>query len=241
MQATDILAGPILRRVERDLVTVWVALSAPATVDIEVFRGQGTRGDLQPVPRRAAAAPTDTQTIRIGEHLHCVVSIWEPAETVGLNPGELYSYDLLILPDGDTPARLGDLGLLSDHAAAPAVAGARLPGRLAAELRHRAQRHRRPQADPGLVPRQHRAGPRCLPAGRRPDPRDAHRRQPAAAPDVPHRRPDLRRRVRRRAARDDPDRQPLPARWAGVDHRRLPRGEDQGARPRTPTLASSSR
>ncbi len=73
----------------------------------------------RPVPRRAAAAPTDTQTIRIGEHLHCVVSIWEPAETVGLNPGELYSYDLLITPADSGPARLGDLGLLSDHADAP--------------------------------------------------------------------------------------------------------------------------
>ena len=130
MQATDILAGPILRRVERDLVTVWVALSAPATVDIEVFRGQGTRGDLQPVPRRAAAAPTDTQTIRIGEHLHCVVSIWEPAETVGLNPGELYSYDLLISPTGDTPAAARRPRPAQRPRCRAAVVGARLPGRL---------------------------------------------------------------------------------------------------------------
>jgi len=38
---------------------------------------------------------------------------------VGLNPGELYSYDLLITPADSAPARLGDLGLLSDHADAP--------------------------------------------------------------------------------------------------------------------------
>jgi hypothetical protein len=39
LQAADILAGPILRRVEHDLVSVWIALMKPATVEIEVFRG----------------------------------------------------------------------------------------------------------------------------------------------------------------------------------------------------------
>jgi hypothetical protein len=120
VDATDILAGPILRRVERDLVSVWIALSVPATVDVEVFRGQGDRGSLgSPVARKAPAAETDTHTIRVGEHLHVVVSIWEPDSATGLNAGEIYSYDLVITPIGDSAARLGDLGLLADHADPP--------------------------------------------------------------------------------------------------------------------------
>jgi hypothetical protein len=120
VQVTDILAGPILRRVERDLVAVWVALSAPGQVDVELFRGQGPRSSLGAlVPRKPAASDTDTHTIRIGEHLHVVVSIWEPAEPAGLDPGEMYSYDLVVRLTGDSDTRLGDLGLLSDHATAP--------------------------------------------------------------------------------------------------------------------------
>ena len=116
VDATDILAGPILRRVERDLVSVWVALSVPANVDVEVFRGQGARSTLGPeVARKAQAADTDTHTIRVGERLHVIVSIWEPEAAAGLNPGEMYSYDLVFLPDGGSPLRLGDLGLLTDH------------------------------------------------------------------------------------------------------------------------------
>ncbi len=121
VDATDILAGPILRRVERDLVTVWLALSSPATVEVELFRGQGPRSALgPPVDRRPPTTPTDLTTVRVGEHLHVVASIWEPAQAVGLDPGELYSYDLLITPANGSPARLGDLGLLSDHADPPA-------------------------------------------------------------------------------------------------------------------------
>ena len=61
------------------------------------------------------------------------------------------------------------------------------------------------------------------PADRRPHRRRAHRPDAAAAPDVPHRRPDLRGRVGRRAARPAAVGQPSPARRPGDDHRRLPR------------------
>ena len=224
MQPTDILAGPILRRVERDLVTVWVALSSPGTVDVELFRGQGPRTSLGPaVARKPAAADTDTRTIRVGEHLHIVVSIWEAAEAAGLDPGEMYSYDIVVKLDGDAESRLGDLGLLTDHATAPAWLAlgyqdgwlpsfATVPNDIA-DLR----------IIQGSCRGSTETGRERVPADRRPHRRRAHRRDAATAPAVPHRRPDLRRRIGGRAARRAADGEPLPHRRPGDDHGRLPR------------------
>ncbi|HEY3124239.1 MAG TPA: hypothetical protein VGK70_09265, partial [Thermoanaerobaculia bacterium] len=118
LQAADILAGPILRRVEHDLVSVWIALTTPATVELEVFRGQGVAGTLgPPVGRRNPASSLDTHTIAAGKRLHVVVSIWEPASPAGLDLGQIHSYDLVIKADDGDTARLKDLGLLSDGAA----------------------------------------------------------------------------------------------------------------------------
>jgi hypothetical protein len=116
LQAADILAGPILRRVEHDLVSVWIALTKPANVEIEVFRGQGVSGSLGPaVGRKNPASTLDTHTIAAGKHLHVVVSIWEPASPAGLDLGQIHSYDLVIKADDDhEETRLRDLGLLSD-------------------------------------------------------------------------------------------------------------------------------
>src|SRR5688572_28771094 len=118
--AKDILAGPILRRVEPKLVAVWIALRFPATVEIELFRGQGPAGTLgAAVPRKAPVTSTDTHTIAAGKNLHVVVSIWEPSSMTGLDLGQMYSYDLLIKADSGETKRLKDLGLLTDRATAP--------------------------------------------------------------------------------------------------------------------------
>ena len=120
LQATDLLAGPILRRVEPNLISVWVALTTPAKVEIEVFRGQGPGGTLGPaVPRKAPASPLDVHTIAAGAKLHVVVSMWEPAALAGLELGQVFSYDLLITADDGSTARLKDLGLLQDHPDTP--------------------------------------------------------------------------------------------------------------------------
>ena len=118
--ATDILAGPILRRVEQKLVSVWIALRFPATVDIELFRGQGPSGTLgAAVPRKPIAATTDTHTVPAGKNLHVVVSVWEPASVTGLDLGVMYSYDLVIKADSGETKRLKELGLLSDRSTDP--------------------------------------------------------------------------------------------------------------------------
>ena len=108
-------AGPILRRVEPRLVTVWVALDRPCKLLLSVFPGPG----------QAAVATGAATTLRLGEKLHIGVVVAEP--TVPLNPGRNYSYDVgfqpqpsvpdaVVLPPADvTPSKtLGTLGLLAD-------------------------------------------------------------------------------------------------------------------------------
>jgi hypothetical protein len=63
-----LLAGPILRRVETNLVTVWVALSQPARVTLSVWEGlvaAGTDGAFA-----TSVDPETVNTRRIGERLH---------------------------------------------------------------------------------------------------------------------------------------------------------------------------
>jgi hypothetical protein len=116
LASADILAGPILRRVQQDLVAVWIALTCAAKVEIEIFRGLGPAGTLGPsIAARAASFPRDTHTLAAGAGLHIAVSIWQPDNVAGLEWGGLYSYDVVITPDdGSGTVRLHDLGLLSD-------------------------------------------------------------------------------------------------------------------------------
>jgi hypothetical protein len=116
--ATDVLAGPIVRRVDAERACVWIALSKPATaVRLEVFRGQGKREDLgAPLPRREAE-PDDpphleNRTIRIGERLHVALATFEPRSPQRLDWGTVYCYDLRLTPaDGGDEVGLGSGGL----------------------------------------------------------------------------------------------------------------------------------
>ena len=121
IHSRSILAGPMLRRVENDLVSVFVALDQPAQVQIEVYSGQGPASSLgSKIAARAPAVASDSQTLAVGRGLHVVVAIWEPAQPPGLAFGEIYAYDLLITPDDHSaPMRLADLGLLKDNDANP--------------------------------------------------------------------------------------------------------------------------
>ena len=49
-----LLAGPILRRVESNLVTVWLALSEPAKVSLVVYEGIAVAAGRDPVPHQHA-------------------------------------------------------------------------------------------------------------------------------------------------------------------------------------------
>ena len=142
-------AGPILRRVEPRLVTVWVALDRPCKLLLTVFPGPG----------QAAVATGAATTLRLGEKLHIGVVVAEP--TVPLNPGHNYRYDVGFQPQPSVPDAAvlqpadGDADRDAGHARAagrrngqrPPAQGARLRRRRAARVRAAADRAHRP-ADP---------------------------------------------------------------------------------------------
>jgi hypothetical protein len=97
-----ILAGPIVRRVEPDQVTVWVALKEPRTVRLSVWAGlqsAGSGGGLfsGPDPDFDSDGPPDQRletvgTVRAGDNLH--IAIVQAKTSAPLLPGQLYSYNL---------------------------------------------------------------------------------------------------------------------------------------------------
>ena len=107
-----ILAGPIVRRVEPALVSVWVALRGQCTVKLSLWEG----GQIKPGDREPLIAGPDpaTKTLRVGDQLHlAVVSLKLPAGKV-LVPGRIYSYDLTFQNQSGAQT-LKSLGLLKDE------------------------------------------------------------------------------------------------------------------------------
>jgi len=91
-----LLAGPILRRVEPTLMSVWVALRDPCRVRLKVWEGRAESGRPTPL----AQSPV-THTLRLGAQLNLVeVTVQLPATAgVSFQADSLYSYDLEITDD----------------------------------------------------------------------------------------------------------------------------------------------
>jgi hypothetical protein len=125
LSAAEVLAGPILRRVEPGLVAVWVALARPAAVRLEVFVGQGRRQDLDAaLPARPTADGSfENRTLAVGAGLHVALAVFEPQPPTRLDWGLAYSYEL-VFDDGNGTVDLDGLGLLNDQAA---IAGPEAP------------------------------------------------------------------------------------------------------------------
>ena len=109
MSLPFVLAGPILRRVEPNLVSVWIALSRPASITITLWQGRTKTGALDPLVRSDPV----TKTTRIADQLHVTTALLRiPAgSTKALKPGVVYSYDLSIA-ESSTTHTLASLGLL---------------------------------------------------------------------------------------------------------------------------------
>jgi len=105
-----VLAGPILRRVEPKLVSVWIAFSRPANVTITLWEGRvkGGAGEF-------FRSNPPTPTLRIADNLHVVVALLRiPADSQKiLKPNVIYSYDLTIV-DGANTHTFASLGLLKN-------------------------------------------------------------------------------------------------------------------------------
>lgn len=97
-----ILAGPILRRVEPTLVTVWVALREPCTVRINIFNGliqdQSSSTVFMPPANVevTGALANSSSSIPIGAQLHIATVTFKLPPITPLAPHLLYSYNITL-------------------------------------------------------------------------------------------------------------------------------------------------
>ena len=102
MDLPPVLAGPILRRVEPNLVAVWVALRDASTVKLALYENQIGASDADDINLWFRTPDPGVKTIRIGDKLHLVVVTLRLPSGKTLIPERLYSYNLEIISDGQT-------------------------------------------------------------------------------------------------------------------------------------------
>ncbi|MGZ8159079.1 MAG: hypothetical protein ACXWT1_11475 [Methylobacter sp.] len=113
-----ILAGPILRRVEPRLVTVWVALREACTLEIKLWNGlvkddSGATSFSGPANLEIKGALVNSAaTIRIGDQLHIGVATFKLPAEKALSPQSLYSYNLTLINQAGVEEDLKSLKLL---------------------------------------------------------------------------------------------------------------------------------
>ncbi|MGH7460677.1 MAG: hypothetical protein ACREMA_06565, partial [Longimicrobiales bacterium] len=118
-----VLAGPIVRRVEARLCTIWIALSEAAEVEVTLWDGAQFMG---PNPGLVASgdapiALNSKPTRRFGEHLHVAV-VTVPFPNQPMLPGHTYSYDVEFSGSfGNSSLR--NAGLLKDEKSNARIAG----------------------------------------------------------------------------------------------------------------------
>ena len=101
----QVLAGPILRRVEPGSVTVWVAMRTAFTVTLRVFDTGAS--DLE-------VMRGNRESLQLAPNLH-VTAVTANALSGNLTPGEIYSYDLYFQTTG------GDAPLSAPHLSSPGI------------------------------------------------------------------------------------------------------------------------
>ncbi|HEU0294580.1 MAG TPA: hypothetical protein VFR47_17705 [Anaerolineales bacterium] len=111
-----ILAGPILRRVEPRLVTVWLALRKSAQVTLSLWNNIANGGTG---PGLFSGPPPDftmlpASTLRVSENLHIALVMLELSQPDLLLPAHIYSYNLTFVT-ADGTHDLKSEGLLRDN------------------------------------------------------------------------------------------------------------------------------
>lgn len=108
-----ILAGPMLRRVEPEAVTVWLALREARTVTLRIYHRDEAGKLIEQIKGTG-------QTVRLGDHLHLVaVTAHAMHEDQELSWGNLYYYDVFFQADNaadhipSTTAHLATPGILT--------------------------------------------------------------------------------------------------------------------------------
>ncbi|HEY9463910.1 MAG TPA: DUF6603 domain-containing protein [Vicinamibacterales bacterium] len=121
-----LLAGPILRRVESDLVSVWIATSRACHVSLLLFDGAdivASRNEQDDLRAQWVSEPQPT--VQVGAHLHVLTVVLDLRNPGGnasrsagatLEANHTFSYDLQLIERAD-PTRihnLRSLGLVAD-------------------------------------------------------------------------------------------------------------------------------
>ncbi len=110
-----VLVGPIVRRVDADAASVFIALSRPATVELRVWEDVQKARAGEPGVVRSGAAPQaggTSRTRRMGEQLHVTVAVAQLGAP--LLPGRRHSYDLVMTEQDGNVTSLRDHGLLAE-------------------------------------------------------------------------------------------------------------------------------
>jgi hypothetical protein len=105
-----VLAGPILRQVTQQSVTVWLALRASAKVTLQIFNSTGAQ-----VP----VVGGQEDTFELGTRLH-VVAVTASFSTP-LSAGSVYSYNVQFTPSSGAPGDLFAPGILNASGGQTAV------------------------------------------------------------------------------------------------------------------------
>jgi PhoD-like phosphatase len=120
MAMSKLIAGPILRRVDRNKVSVWAAFNGHYRMTLKIWQGDKIKHDgaaegkfvFSPAP----LATGERTALRLGPHLSVgVVTAEIPGP--GLQNGEIYSYNLIFEDSGDeteTPPGLVELDLRTE-------------------------------------------------------------------------------------------------------------------------------
>jgi hypothetical protein len=104
-----IIGGPIVRRIEPNLVAIWVATKEAANIELTIWQGFTDRDevDAKPIVQRVSQ-----DTVRIGKHLHMTVMTMKVRDENTLQPEEIYSYNMKFTWENETVDDFGSLGLL---------------------------------------------------------------------------------------------------------------------------------
>lgn len=85
-----IIAGPMLRHVQPDAVTVWIALKQPELVSLKIFSTESGKGSKL----ATTILQGEQQTIALGKNLHVLAITALPIQDTVLIPNHVYGYDL---------------------------------------------------------------------------------------------------------------------------------------------------
>ncbi|MGM0903247.1 MAG: hypothetical protein ACQEXB_19375 [Bacillota bacterium] len=110
MKLPAILSGPILRRVEKHQVYIWIATSRPFKIDANLYEINGGSGN-NPFQYDLINNQTNTTSIQLGKKLYIHLIKTEPQE-VSFPTETLLGYNLFFLED-EKQMDLGSEGLLS--------------------------------------------------------------------------------------------------------------------------------